>query len=98
MALRLRVVSADGRRFDHEVAEGSLVVGRSSRADLSLADRAMSREHARFRREEEGWYVEDLGSTNGTWLADARVADPVPVPLGAPVRVGQTVLELRRGR
>ena len=48
MTLRLRVVSADGRRFEHEVDGDELVVGRSSRAGLALADRAMSREHARF--------------------------------------------------
>ena len=92
MALRLRVVSADGRRFDHEVAEGSLVVGRSSRADLSLADRAMSREHARFRREEEGWYVEDLGSHNGTRLNEVPVEGRRRVHDGDTVALGGSVL------
>lgn len=73
MALRLRVVSADGRRFEHAVAGDSLVVGRSSRADLALADRAMSREHARIFRTDEGWMLQDLGSHNGTRLNEALV-------------------------
>jgi len=73
MALRLRVVSADGRRFEHEVAGEALVIGRSSRADLALADRAMSREHARIQRSDDGWVLQDLGSHNGTRLNEAIV-------------------------
>ena len=73
MALRLRVVSADGRRFEHEVAGEVLVIGRSSRADLALADRAMSREHARIQRSGDGWVVQDLGSHNGTRLNEEIV-------------------------
>lgn len=97
MTLRLRVVSADGRRFEHEVEGDSLVVGRSSRADLALADRALSREHARLRREGEAWWLEDLGSHNGTRLNDVpltrveRLRDGDTVSLGASL----LVVELR---
>lgn len=73
MAFRLRVVSADGRRFEHEVTGEALVIGRSSRADLALADRAMSREHARIQRSDDGWVLQDLGSHNGTRLNEAIV-------------------------
>lgn len=76
----------------------SVLIGRAPSCTLVVDDDTASGRHARIFPHDGGWYVEDLGSTNGTWLADARVADPVPVPLGAPVRVGQTVLELRRGR
>jgi pSer/pThr/pTyr-binding forkhead associated (FHA) protein len=40
--------------------------------------------------------VEDLGSTNGTYLDRQRVNGPTPVPLGVPIRIGKTVLELRK--
>jgi pSer/pThr/pTyr-binding forkhead associated (FHA) protein len=40
--------------------------------------------------------VEDMGSTNGTFLGGVRVTDPARVEPGVPVRVGRTVLELRR--
>jgi pSer/pThr/pTyr-binding forkhead associated (FHA) protein len=43
----------------------------------------------------EEWYVEDLGSTNGTYLDRAKVSGPTRVPLGVPIRIGKTVIELR---
>ena len=92
MTLRLRVVSADGRRFDHEVEGDELVVGRSSRAGLALADRAMSREHARFHRAEEGWLLEDLGSHNGTRLNEVPLDSPRRLHDGDTVSVGGSVL------
>lgn len=92
MSLRLRVVSADGRRFEHEVDGDVLVVGRSSRADLSLADRAMSREHARVRKDDVGWWIEDLGSHNGTRLNEVPVTGPQRLRDGDTVSVGGSVL------
>ena len=92
MTLRLRVVSADGRRFEHEVTGDSLVVGRSSRADLALADRAMSREHARIRRDEEGWALEDLGSHNGTRLNESPIEGLRRLRDGDTISLGGSVL------
>lgn len=76
----------------------SVLIGRAASCTLVVDDDTASGRHARIFPHDGGWYVEDLGSTNGTWLGDVRVSDPVPVPLGTPVRVGQTTLELRRGR
>lgn len=76
----------------------SVLIGRAPACTLVVDDDTASGRHARIFPHDGGWYVEDLGSTNGTWLGNARVSDPVPVPLGTPVRVGQTILELRRGR
>ena len=42
------------------------------------------------------WIVEDLGSTNGTYLDRSRLTPPTPIPLGAPIRIGKTVIELRK--
>lgn len=92
MSLRLRVVSADGRRFEHEVEGDSLVIGRSSRADLALADRAMSREHARVCRDGDGWTLEDLGSHNGTRLNEVPVAGVQRLRDADTISVGGSVL------
>ncbi len=92
MTLRLRVVSADGRRFEHDVEGDSLVVGRSSRADLALADRAMSREHARIRHDGDGWKLEDLGSHNGTRLNEVPIEGTQRLRDGDTVSVGGSVL------
>jgi hypothetical protein len=71
------------------------VVGRGAECDLRVDDTFVSQEHARIFGKDGSWYVEDLGSTNGTYLDRAKVTGPTRVPLGVPVRIGKTVLELR---
>jgi pSer/pThr/pTyr-binding forkhead associated (FHA) protein len=61
-----------------------------------LDDDYSSSRHARIFPQDGGWFVEDLGSTNGTFVGRDRVTEPVPVRVGAQVRVGQSVLELQR--
>lgn len=75
---------------------GSVDVGRDEACAIRLVDSYVSQLHARLYGENAAWYVEDLGSTNGTFLNDQRVAAPVEVHAGDVVRVGKTVLELRR--
>ena len=58
--------------------------------------RHVSTRHARFATNGEQWFVEDLGSTNGTYIGSQRVTTPVPVGLGIQVRVGKTVVELKK--
>jgi pSer/pThr/pTyr-binding forkhead associated (FHA) protein len=60
-----------------------------------LDDDYASTRHARIAPQGDDWYVEDLGSTNGTYLDRAKVTGPTRVPLGVPVRIGKTVIELR---
>mgnify|MGYP002650136253 CR=1 FL=1 len=74
---------------------GGTLIGRNPECALVLDDEFASGRHARIIRGEDGWYVEDLGSTNGTYLARNKVTTPTRVPLGTPVRVGKTVIELR---
>jgi pSer/pThr/pTyr-binding forkhead associated (FHA) protein len=61
-----------------------------------LNDDYASTYHARIFPQDGQWLVEDLGSTNGTYLDRQKVARPTPVPVGVPIRIGKTVLELRR--
>ena len=63
---------------------------------LVLNDDYASSRHARIFPQDGQWIVEDLGSTNGTYLDRQKVTRPMPVPLGVPIRIGKTVLELRR--
>lgn len=92
MTLRLGIVACDGRQFEHEAGGDAVVVGRSSRANLTLADRSISREHARFFRRGQDWFVEDLGSHNGTFVNGAKVIDPYRLTPGDSVRVGDSTL------
>jgi pSer/pThr/pTyr-binding forkhead associated (FHA) protein len=68
------------------------------RRDLFVGARSSglaSARHARPGVPGGQWFVEDLGSTNGTYLDRAKVTAPTPVPLGVPIRIGRTSLELR---
>ncbi len=74
----------------------SMVVGRSPDCELLVDDTYASQQHARIFGKNGSWYVEDLGSTNGTYVNDQKLAAPAMVQPGDRIRVGTTVLELRR--
>ena len=79
-------ISLDGR---------PILIGRADDSTLVLDDDFASTRHARLSLRGTDWYVEDLGSTNGTYLDRAKVTAPLRVPLGVPIRIGKTVIELR---
>jgi len=78
------------------LSQAPILIGRAPECTLVLEDDYASSRHARLSLSDGIWMVEDLGSTNGTFLGRARVSVPTPVEPGAPVRIGRTVLELRR--
>jgi len=71
-----------------------ILIGRADDSTLVLEDDYASTRHARLSLAGTDWYVEDLGSTNGTYLDRAKVTGPTRVPLGVPIRIGKTVIEL----
>ena len=73
-----------------------LLIGRGSDAAIRLDDDYVSTRHARIGRSDDTWYVEDLGSTNGTYIGSARITQPTTLTLGTQVRIGKTILELRK--
>jgi serine phosphatase RsbU (regulator of sigma subunit) len=90
--IRLRVAPPVGESFEHLCAADALVVGRSSKADLVLSDRFLSRQHARFFRQEGTWFVEDLGSRNTTLLNGRPVASPMHLAAGDLVKLSETLI------
>ena len=74
----------------------SMLVGRAPECDIKVDDTYASQQHARLFGRQGGWYVEDLGSTNGTFVNDQRLAAPALVQPGDKIRVGTTMLELKR--
>lgn len=73
-----------------------VTIGRADTSTLVLTDDYASTHHARLVPGDGAWLLEDLGSTNGTYLDRERVTAPVPVPIGTPIRIGKTVMELRK--
>ncbi|HVB45279.1 MAG TPA: FHA domain-containing protein [Streptosporangiaceae bacterium] len=78
------------------LTDQQITIGRAADATVVLTDDYASTRHARLFPQNGEWIVEDLGSTNGTYLDRQKVTQPTPVPVGVPVRIGKTVLELRR--
>jgi FHA domain len=74
----------------------AVTIGRAASCDLVVVDNYVSNVHARIFARDGGWWLEDLGSTNGTFVNERKVAAPVAVGPGDTVRVGKATLELRR--
>jgi pSer/pThr/pTyr-binding forkhead associated (FHA) protein len=72
-----------------------ITIGRAEDSTLVVGDDYASTHHARFVPRGDQWLVEDLGSTNGTYLDRTKVTGPTLVPLRIPVRIGKTTVELR---
>ena len=75
MTLTLHVEPAQGEPFTHRVESDEMVIGRATSCDLVLADRYLSRQHARITRRGKAWLVEDLGSRNGTLLNGQKIEE-----------------------
>jgi pSer/pThr/pTyr-binding forkhead associated (FHA) protein len=76
--------------------DASTTIGRGAECELRIEDTYASAQHARIFGRGTSWYVEDLGSTNGTFVNEQRLAAPAMLAPGDRIRVGTTVLELRR--
>jgi pSer/pThr/pTyr-binding forkhead associated (FHA) protein len=76
--------------------EAPILIGRGSDAAIRLDDDYVSTRHARIANSGEQWFVEDLGSTNGTYIGSHRLTQPTTLQLGSKVRIGKTTLELRK--
>lgn len=73
-----------------------ITIGRAPDSTLVVDDEYASARHARLFPHEGQWVAEDLGSTNGTWVGKTRLTAPTVLQVGQSLRVGQTVLELRK--
>lgn len=91
------LVVTEGALAGTRITLGSqpVLIGRADDSTLVLTDDYASTRHARLAQHGSDWYVEDLGSTNGTYLDRDKVTTAVRVPIGTPVRIGKTVIELR---
>lgn len=75
---------------------GTMDVGRDEGCAIRPEDTYISQQHARIAQRGEGWVVEDLHSTNGTYLNQRKVAVPTRIHVGDRIRIGKTVLEVRK--
>lgn len=73
-----------------------ITLGRASDSTLVLDDDYASNRHARLYQHDGKWIVEDLGSTNGTWIDRTRIIAPTVLTTNVPLKVGRSTMELRR--
>ena len=94
---KLLITDGNAKGSEIAIAQDELLIGRLAGPEGTLGDDPeLSRRHARVAPTADGGLeIEDLGSTNGTYLDRAKVTGPTRVPQGVPVRIGKTVIELR---
>jgi pSer/pThr/pTyr-binding forkhead associated (FHA) protein len=92
------VLIVDGANAGEKISldQAPLLIGRGADAAIRLDDDYVSTRHAQIAASGDQWYVEDLGSTNGTYIGSHRLTQPTGLQLGSQVRVGKTTLELRK--
>lgn len=78
------------------LTDTQITIGRAPDSTLVIDDDYASSRHARIYPAEGTWIVEDLGSTNGTWIDRTRITTPTVLPIGAPLRVGRTTLQVQK--
>ena len=95
-ATRLVITSGQKAGAEFPLGRDEITIGRSSDSAIIIRDDYTSTHHARLMLWNGRWMLQDLDSTNGTFLNGSRVTVPTPIPLGATVKVGATTFELRR--
>ena len=78
------------------LTDAPILVGRSPACTLVIDDAYASSQHARFFKNSGTWFIEDLDSTNGTFVNDQQISQPQVVGQGTTVRIGQTIMELSK--
>jgi hypothetical protein len=95
--LNAKGITIGGQKMTIELLpEEQFTIGRSGDSRLVLRDDVTSTHHARLMLWNEQWMIQDLDSTNGTFVDSKRVSIPTPVPLNTPIKIGTTTFELRR--
>lgn len=92
---KLVITSGPKRGFEIELGNEPLSIGRARDADVCIQDDYTSTRHARLLNWDGAWMLQDLDSTNGTFINGERVSQPVELRSGVPVRIGTTTFELR---
>ena len=90
------VTSGSNSGATASLEDAPILIGRGTDAGIRLDDDYVSTRHARIAASGDQWFVEDLGSTNGTYIGTVRITQPTTITLGTQVRIGKTILELRK--
>jgi pSer/pThr/pTyr-binding forkhead associated (FHA) protein len=96
-AIRLQVHAGAGPSRSHDLSQREILVGRDPACQLHLDDETISARHARLRYHHGHWWIEDLGSTNGTRLNGQLLTTPTVLTSGDEIGCGQILLSVELG-
>ncbi len=90
----IKIISGAMRGTEMPIRKEAITLGRSTESDIQVDDTLISRVHCRLEWDEGKWYLNDLKSTNGTWMVGRKVDKKVFIPLKTSIRIGNTIFEL----
>ena len=93
---RVVVLDQSGTKVAAHRLSGEMRIGRAASCEIPVEDTYISQEHAKITERNGAWVVEDLGSTNGTYLNRQKVTVPTELSPGDRIRVGNAYLEVRK--
>jgi len=94
-ATKLVITEGDRKGHTLRLDRREISIGRADNSDLVISDEYASTHHAKLVLVNNDWLLQDLNSTNGTYLDGSRIGTPAVVKLNTPMRIGKTVFELR---
>jgi len=93
--IHVEAKTENGSEFKYHFWQIEIAIGRGTHCDISLADEALSTNHARLSFHHSQWWLEDIGSTNGTFLNKDKITVPTVVITGDTFKCGNTIFSLR---
>ena len=88
--LTITVLAEQGPQKQGRFSQSEIIIGRHTHCDLVIMDEALSAQHARISYHHAQWWLEDLNSTNGTFINDAQLSTPVVIITGDQFKCGNT--------
>jgi pSer/pThr/pTyr-binding forkhead associated (FHA) protein len=94
-AISLTIQMDEGQESVRQFSQPQVMIGRDTKCDLSMMDEALSAHHARLTHHHGQWWLEDLNSTNGTFLNREKLTTPAVVITGDHFKCGNTVFQIQ---
>jgi len=93
-ALTLHIIIEQGQESVRHFSQSEIMIGRDTNCDLTMMDEALSAHHARLAHHHGQWWLEDLNSTNGTFLNREKLTTPAVVITGDIFKCGNTIFDI----